>query len=68
MPAQDIEPTILRATGGNHPLDVTFMSEEDLAKPWERETATPQKLTGQMPASLSLTLANLVYFEKAQLP
>ena len=28
--AHDIEPTILRATGGAHPLDVTFIDEEDL--------------------------------------
>ena len=68
MPTRDIEPTILRATGGAHPLDVTFIGDEDLAKPWERENAAAKKLTGQMPESLSLTLANLVYFEKAQLP
>lgn len=68
MLALDIEPTILRATGGAHPLDVTFIGDEDLAKPWECENAAAKKLTGQMPESLSLTLANLVYFEKAQLP
>lgn len=68
MPALDIESTILRATGGAHPLDVTFIDDEDLAKPWERENAAAKKLTEKMPESLSLTLANLVYFEKAQLP
>ena len=35
----DIEPTILRATGGVHPLDVTFIDDEDLATPWKRESA-----------------------------
>ena len=29
MPVHDIEPTILRATGGVHPLDVTFIDDED---------------------------------------
>lgn len=29
MAPHDIEPTILRATGGSHPLDVTFIDEED---------------------------------------
>jgi hypothetical protein len=29
MPPQDIEPTIWRATGDAHPLDVTFIDEED---------------------------------------
>ncbi len=69
MAPHDIEPTILRATGGMHPLDVTFIDDEDLATPWKRPTASPtNKLSGPMPDSITLTLANLVYFEKAQLP
>jgi superfamily II DNA or RNA helicase len=64
----DIEPTILRATGGVHPLDVTFIDEEDLATPWKRATRPPGKLQGLMPKSLTVTLANLVYFQKAELP
>jgi hypothetical protein len=38
MDVHDIEPTILRATGGAHPLDVTFIDEEDLATPWKRQS------------------------------
>ncbi len=69
MAPHDIEPTILRATGGMHPLDVTFIDDEDLATPWRRSTPSPtNKLSGSMPKSITLTLANLVYFEKAQLP
>lgn len=68
MPAYDIEPTILRATAGVHPLDVTFVDDEDLATPWKRESTATGKLAGPMPASLNVTLANLMYFEKAQLP
>jgi len=69
MAPHDIEPTILRATGGVHPLDVTFIDEEDMAKPWQRSTPLAKKLSGaSMPKSLTVTLANLLYFEKAQLP
>ncbi len=68
MAAHDIEPVILRATGGIHPLDVTFIDDEDLATPWKRVSNTSRKLAGPMPQSLTLTLANRVYFEKAQLP
>jgi superfamily II DNA or RNA helicase len=68
MAAHDIEPTILRATGGVHPLDVTFIDDEDLATPWKRQSTPTKKLAGQMPKSLTVTLANLIYFEKAQLP
>ena len=68
MAAFDIEPTILRATGGVHPLDVTFIDDEDLATPWKRESSAAKKLAETMPRSLTVTLANLIYFEKAQLP
>jgi superfamily II DNA or RNA helicase len=68
MDAHDIEPTILRATGGGHPLDVTFIDDEDLATPWRRQGTSIMNLVGPMPKSLGLTLANLIYFEKAQLP
>ena len=68
MPVHDIEPTIVRATGGVHPLDVTFIDDKDLATPWKRQSTATNKLAGQMPKSLTVTLANLIYFEKAQLP
>ena len=68
MAAHDIKPTILRATGGVHSLDVTFIDEEDLATPWKRETTSAKKLSGPMPRSLTVTLANLIYFEKTELP
>jgi len=68
MPPHDIESTILRATRGVHPLDVTFIDEEDHKEPWRRAVLTTKKLAGVMPSSLTVTLANLIYFEKAQLP
>ncbi|WP_029528347.1 TOTE conflict system archaeo-eukaryotic primase domain-containing protein [Polaromonas glacialis] len=68
MDPEDIEPTILRATGGAHPLDVTFVDDEDLATPWLAAIPATQKLPGEMPASLAVTVANQVYFEKAALP
>lgn len=68
MAGEDIEPTILRATGGAHALDVTFIDDEDLATPWRRERVASTKLAGPMPALLRLTLADRVYFEKSQLP
>ena len=65
---QGIEPTIFRAIGKSHPLDVTFVEEEDQAQPWKRLAAPPRKLAGPLPRSLRVTAANLIYFEKAQLP
>ena len=68
MPVHDIEPTIVRATGGKHPLDVMFIDEEDHKAPWKHSTRSASKLAGPLPKSLTVTLANLIYFEKAQLP
>ena len=68
MSPHDIEPTILRATGGAHPLDVTFIDEEDLKEPWKRVVPAAKKLPGPMPTALTVTLSNLIYFDKAQLP
>ncbi len=68
MAAVDIEPTILLATGSMYPLDVTFIDEEDNKEPWKRVDTKNAKLFGVMPDSLTITLANLIYFEKAELP
>jgi superfamily II DNA or RNA helicase len=67
MAVRDIEPTVLRATGKAHPLDVTFIDEEDLATPWKSGSVVSNKLAEPLPKSLSVTLSNLIYFEKAQL-
>jgi len=68
MAPHDIEPAILLATGGAHPLDVTFIDEEDLGTPWKSASPSTGKLSLPMPESLAVTLANLVYVEKAALP
>jgi hypothetical protein len=44
MAPNDIEPTILRATGGVHPLDVTFIDEEDNREPMEAFFAGRQEV------------------------
>lgn len=68
MPGDAIEPAILHATGGVHPLDVTFIDEEDNKEPWKRSVPASNRLQGPMPQALTITLANLVYFEKSELP
>lgn len=67
MAVEDINPTIVLATGHAHPLDVTFVAEEDQQEPW-KTTPSERKLSCPMPASLTITLANLIYFEKSELP
>jgi superfamily II DNA or RNA helicase len=64
----DLEDAILRASGGRHPLDVSFAVEEETSKPWQRPTAAPAKISGQLPESLTLVLANQIFIAKADLP
>lgn len=66
MAVEDIDPAIVCATGHAHPLDVTFVAEEDQPEPWK--TPREQQLSCPMPATLTVTLANLIYFEKTELP
>ena len=44
MPVEDIELTILQATGGSHPLDVTFMEDEDHQTPRLTPPQTSMKI------------------------
>ena len=68
MPSAGIEGAIFRATGGAHPLDVTFIEEEDNAEPWKKRPASAGKLAGPMPSVLKVTSANQLYVEKDGIP
>lgn len=68
MSAQDIASTTLQATSGRHPLDVIEVADEDDPKPWHASSATLRKLTCLLPTSVSMTMANQLYFDKAELP
>jgi superfamily II DNA or RNA helicase len=68
MSVRDIEPVILLATGGTHPLDVTFIEDEDNHTPWKSPRRDSIKITGALPQSLHLTLANQVYLDKVEMP
>ncbi|MCY1396240.1 Type III restriction enzyme, res subunit [compost metagenome] len=68
MSVQDIAPTILRASGGRHPLDVAVVADDDELEPWQRMPVKTQKLACPLPESVSVTLANQIYFNKSELP
>ncbi|MCG5534705.1 TOTE conflict system archaeo-eukaryotic primase domain-containing protein, partial [Ectothiorhodospira mobilis] len=58
MSHQDLENALLRASDGRHPLDVAFTSEQEESAPWERPSSTPSLMSGPLPDSLPLVLAN----------
>jgi hypothetical protein len=50
MAVHDIESTILRATGGVHPLDVTFIDDEDLARTGSGRARRRRSWPGRCPS------------------
>ena len=68
MSPGDIEPAINRAMGNRDPVGVAYVEDEGDAEPWKGRDTRSHKLTCPLPASLRITLANLVYFEKSELP
>ncbi|MHC8356579.1 TOTE conflict system archaeo-eukaryotic primase domain-containing protein [Pseudomonas sp. LB3P81] len=68
MSPGDIDPAIIRAMGNRDPVGVAYVEDEGDAEPWKDRDSRSRKLTCPLPASLRITLANLVYFEKSELP
>jgi len=48
--------------------DVAFAEGEDESPPWKRPTGNPDLISGLLPESLTLVLANQIFFAKADLP
>ncbi len=68
MPAQYLEDATMRASGGGHPLDVTFVSPEESDEPWVRRSLDGAKFSGSVPRTLDVTVANMLFLKKSQLP
>lgn len=67
MSFSDLENAVQQVSGDTHPLDVSFITEEDQQEPWKRPRSQ-DKLPGSLPEHLKLTLANQIYIAKADLP
>ncbi|HBM64126.1 MAG TPA: DEAD/DEAH box helicase [Pseudomonas sp.] len=68
MSPEGIQPAVNQAMGNRDPLGVAFVDEQNEAEPWKQREQTSQSLTCSLPATLKVTLANLIDFEKSQLP
>lgn len=66
--SDQIHSVIRQAVGTDDPLGVAFEYEQNEAEPWKQQDRSPRALTCRLPATLNVTLANLIYFQKAQLP
>ena len=67
LPVAALQTVIQGATGGAHPLDLRFIDDEDLATPWQAPPPA-SKISGPLPATLNLTLADRLYVERSELP
>jgi len=63
----ELENIILAASGGQHPLDMIFVDDESDRKPWQRPPQTSSMISGPLPASLNLVLANQIFIAKTDL-
>lgn len=63
----ELDDAILRARGGRHPLDVAFPVAEEESRPWQRPIPLPARISGPLPESLTLVLANQIFITKADL-
>jgi superfamily II DNA or RNA helicase len=63
----ELQAVIQSVTCGAHPLDLSFIDEEDLGTPWKQSPA-PTKISGPLPTSITLTLADRLYVERSGLP
>lgn len=68
MAPEDITPAMLQASGGRNPLDVAFVDGGKVHTPWESLSTAHDKITGPLPSSLTLVLANEIYIEKKDIP
>jgi superfamily II DNA or RNA helicase len=64
---RELEGAILRASGGRHSLDVAFAAEEDDSRPWQRPIPMTVRISGPLPESLTIVLANQIFIAKADL-
>ena len=63
MPRFELENAILRATGGTHSLDTV----EDGREPWIQPAPVSSRISGPLPESLTLVLANQIFIAKDDL-
>lgn len=68
MSSEDIQPVIIQAMGNRDPLGVAYVDDQGDAEPWKDRESRSRKLTCSLPATVNITLANLIYFEKSELP
>ncbi|MFF7707857.1 DEAD/DEAH box helicase family protein [Pseudomonas sp. NPDC007930] len=69
MAPENIQAVITQAIGNRDPVAVAYVEDDETnAEPWKDQPPSAQKLMGPLPTVLNITLANLIYFEKAQLP
>ena len=68
MSRTDLEDAILHSTSGRSALDVAFPLDEEDSAPWLRHASANAKISGPLPKSLNLVLANQIFIAKADLP
>ena len=67
LSASEVESAMFHISGQSHPLDVAFVTGEDEDEPWKRPRRD-DRITGTLPESITLVLANQIFIVKDELP
>ena len=67
MSTADVEAVILKITTAGHPIDVAFASDDEKQEPWKLQVSGLKKITGPLPESINLVLANQIFINKDEL-
>lgn len=67
MTHQELNEAIHRTSEGNHPIDIAFTPDEEDIEPWKTPEPRTNKLSGPLPASVSIIQGNQLFIAKEQL-
>lgn len=68
MPSHAIESIVQQISVNQHPLDVSFIDEDEQKEPWNRSLALSETLSGQMPKAIEIVNSDRLYIEKSGVP
>ena len=63
-----LDAVVLMASGVSHPLDVSFIDQEDRKEPWSKLARIEAESLDDLPSSLNITVSDRIYVGKEDLP
>ena len=68
MQSHTIESIVQQISIDHHPLDVSFVDEQEHKEPWNRSLSLTELISGELPKAVDIVSSDRVYIEKAGVP